>query len=393
MVFKLLRLYVRETWNSRTLAWLVLMLALTVLIGSGLPGNPANQSGFYQPVSLSVVDEDESLISYTLIDQFSGLSLVRNIYVEDLAAARKRLDTGEILLILVIPPGFYEQTTQGLERSSLTVYLNESMPAEATVFVRLLNNASGGIEAIQAALFAFQDELRLLIADPDQLFKTADAAAVDLAFKLVGRKSILKVNEEAKLDTTRYIISALASLLAMLTALLILLQVQQERRSGLHERLLLANIRWWQLLLAKQLVGLVWLAAGFAPLLAVLFRQYPSIEEWPILSAIILLYWVTSALCLILGYLGRTNETLLLAAWLGILALLLLGGCIYPLQLLPDWLQPVSILSPARWSYTVIYQALSGQRVQIYALGILAAMLAGTAVGTRLAWRHARPGA
>jgi len=67
----------------------------------------------------------------------------------------------------------------------------------------------------------------------------------------VGRKSILKVNEEARLDTTLYVISALACLLAMLTALLILDCSAAERRSGMHERPAAGQRPWWQLLLGQ----------------------------------------------------------------------------------------------------------------------------------------------
>ncbi|HBP37803.1 MAG TPA: hypothetical protein DD640_03520 [Clostridiales bacterium] len=392
MLFKLLRLYVQESWNSRSLGYLALMFLLTAFLLGSLPeaGN-GGQSEFFQPVSVSVVDEDQSLISFTLVDQFADISLIDQIYLDDLDTARRRLDGNEILLILVIPAGFYEQTVQGQERSGLSVYLNENMPSEATVFVRLLKNISGSVEVVQASLYAFQDALRPLAADTHDLSDKANAAGVDLVFKLIGRKSIVRVNEETKLSTSRYVVSALACLLAMLTALLVLLQVQQERRSGLHERLLLAGVPWWQLMLAKQLIGLIWLAAGFAPLLAVLFRYYPDARRWPVILAIILLYWTASAFCLILGYLGRTSETLLMGAWLGILALLLLGGCIYPLQLLPGWLQPVSALSPARWSFALIYADLSGQGTSLPAALALAGMVLLLSAGSWLACRRARP--
>lgn len=393
MVFRLLRLYWRETCNIRTLAFLVLMLLLSALLFGDLPvGKEGGSSNLYNPVRLSVVDEDNSLISYTLVDQFASLSIVDKVYVESLDEARQRLDANEILLIMVIPAGFYEQTTQGLERNSLTVYLNERMPAESVIFVRMLGNATGSVESIQSALFAFQDALRPLFTDDAAFASAADAAAVNMAFKLVGRKSILKINEEAKLNTAYYVVSALTCLLAMLTSLLVLLQLQQERRSGQHERLLLANVPWWQLMLAKQLIGLVWLAAGFAPILAGIFRYYPKAERWPVLLAVTLLYWITSALCLILGYLGRTSETLLLAVWLGLLGLLLIGGCIYPIQLLPDWLQRISILSPARWSFMLIYNALAGLEIRPQAIAALAVMVPVTAAGSWLAWRQARPG-
>lgn len=390
MISKLLRLYWRETCNSRTLAFLVLMLLLTALLLSNLPLTGTGKTKMYNPVRVSVVDNDESIISFALIDQFNELGLVDKVYLESLDEAKARLASGEVLLILIFPPDFYEQTVNGLPHTPLTVYLNDRMPAESTLFVRLLNNAKGSVEAIMSSLLTYQSLSRPLYASDAEYWDNTNAAAIKMAFSLLGRKTILSVANNQKLNTVFSVISSLTSLLAMLTALLVLMQVQQERRSGMHERLVVANVPWWQLMLAKQLIGLVWLAAGFAPLLAALASFYPALQIWQIALPIILIYWVTSSLCLILGYLGRPGETMLLAAWLGLLGLLLLGGCIYPFALLPDWLQTLTSLSPARWSYLMIYDALGQQALRPAAILALAAMIPVTTAGSFLAWRRAR---
>lgn len=390
MLFKLLRLYWRETWNSRTVAFLVLMLLLTALLLSNLPLTGEGKSKMYTPVRVSIVDQDESIISFTLIDQFTGLSLVDKVYTETLPEAKARLASGEILLILNIPPDFYEQTVNGQPHTPLTVYLNDQMPAESTIFVRLLDNAKGSVEAIMSSLLAYQNLSRPLYTDDADYWDNANATAIKMAFSLIGRTSVVRIAENNKLNTVYSVISSLTSLLAMLTALLVLMQVQQERRSGMHERLMVANVPWWQLMLAKQLVGLVWLIAGFSPLLAALAHFYPGISIGQVALAIVLVYWISSLLCLILGYLGQPGETMLLAAWLGLLALLLLGGCIYPFALLPNWLQALSSLSPARWSYLLIYDALGQQALRPTALIALAAMIPVTVAGCFLTWRRAR---
>jgi ABC-2 type transport system permease protein len=393
MLFKLLRYYFRETWNSHNLLFLGMMLLLTALLFSGLPMSQDNKVKIFEPVSLSLVDDDHSLISYTLIDQFSDLDVVKNIYVESLESARQRLAADEILLILVVPANFYEDTVSGTKRSSITVYLNERMPSEAAIFARVLNNTAGSVTAMQSALFAYQDLIGPLYADPADLSDAIELAATNMAFRLVGRQSILQVDPSSKLSTVFFVLSALSCLLAMLTGLIILTSVQQERRLGLRERLILAGVSWWQPMLAKQLIGLLWLIAGFAPLLAALFQLYPHLQPGPVLAAVILLYWIMSLLAQILGLLGRPGETMLLAAWLGLFGLLLIGGCIYPWQLLPDWLQSIGLLSPARWGYQLIYRSLAQQPFQVNALVALGSMAAIATAGSWLAWRQARPAA
>ena len=164
-----------------------------------MPFGSDGKPEFYRPVRLSIVDEDNSLISYTLADQFADLSTVDKIYVETLESASQRLEANEILLILVIPANFYEDTIQGSERSSLTVFLNERMPAEAAVFVRLLKNMSGSITAIQSSLFAYMDLSRPLFTSDTDFYNAAERTSANLVFRLVGRQSIVQVDESAQI--------------------------------------------------------------------------------------------------------------------------------------------------------------------------------------------------
>jgi ABC-2 type transport system permease protein len=390
VLLTLLRRDFRETWNGHNLAFLGLSLLLAAFLLSGLPIASGGISSIFRPVSLAVVDDDKSLISYTLIDQFSDLDAVDEIYVEDLASAQKRLQANEILLILVIPENFYEETVRGGERSSITVFLNERMPAESAVFTRLLGNTAGSVTAIQAAVFAFQDLVGPLFQDYQPYSDAVELAATHLAFRLVGRQSLLAVDDSGKFGTIYHVISALSCLLALLTGLIVLAKVQSERRLGLQARLVLAGVSWWQPMLARQLIGLLWLAAGFGPLLAALHRLYPDRPFWPIIGAVVLLYWSASLLSQILGLLAPPGETALLAAWLGLFLLLLAGGCFYPWQLLPDWLQKAGLLSPARWGYLLIYRSLARQEIPAMAYAVLGLTAILATGGTWLAWRRSR---
>lgn len=383
MFFKLVFFYARDTWNIKTIAFILTLFLLTAILAFGLPDASDLERSVFQPVRLSVVDEDQSIISYTLVDQFENLDIVEQIHLDTLERAQQRLAAGEVLLIMVIPENYYEDTRAALNQSSITVYLNETMPAEATVFIRMLNNASDSIAGIQSALYAYEDALLPLYDDPQVLNRQVEAATVDLAFRLVGRKALLKVDQSSQLNTVLYIISSLLTLLAMMTSLLILSQVQQEKKSGLHNRLILAGIRSWQLAAGKQLILLIWLLTGFSPLLVLIRNIYPHSRSWLLISALVLVCLASSAMMMIMAYLSPGQETTLLSAWLLLLVFLLAGGCIYPYALLPSWLQFFSIISPARWSFLLIYNELAGRQLSLTGLAVLAAILIaaqGTAI-------------
>ena len=390
MFFKLLGLYLRETMNRHTVVFVALMLLITIFLAAGIQGSDESIN-IYDPVKLSVVDNDDSILSHSLISQFEAVEFVGSVYVDSLEMAQRRLDRDEVLLILVIPDQFYEQTVNGLLRDPLTVVLNDRMPAESTVFVRLLNNTKTSIEAMQASLFAGQDLIRPLYENEQDYLDKREFAMIDMAFRLLGRRTVVDVDNSGKLSTVSFIISALSSLLAMITALQALLQVSQERLRGMHERLLLGNVPWHQPVLGKQLVGLLWLAAGFAPLLALLAGFYPGIPIIRLALPLILLFWITAMLCQALGYLAKPAETTLLGAWLGILAILLLGGAIYPYQLLPGFLQQIAVISPVRWSYLALYGALERDPFSWLPLTVLAGMSILSSLAVGLISRRVRP--
>ena len=74
--------------------------------------------------------------------------------------------------------------------------------------------------------------------------------------------------------------------------------------------------------------------------------------------SVIPLYLSAAFLCLALAYRSRQTEAALLTAWLLVLAFLLLGGGIYPRQLMPAWLVWAQPVSPAYWSFVQIYDGL-----------------------------------
>ncbi len=371
MFFKLLIYYWRDAWNVRTLAFLATLLLITVILAAGLPAARIDEKSIFEPVDLSVVDEDNSIISYTVIDQFRSLDVVGTVYIESLEQALGRLERDETLLTLLIPAGFYEQTRQGLDQSGMTVYFNDKMPVEAMVFRRMLNHAADSIVGIQSALYAYQDAIIPLYDHADDVWIQAEAASVDLAFKLVARKSILDIRVTTQLNEVDFVISALSTLFAAITSLLVLMHIRYERQTGLHERLLTANVSLPALAGARQLIWLLWLSAGLVPLLAVLSSFYPDIHFVTLYTTLVLAGLAFSGWMMVFAYKTQLHESHLLAAWLLTLALLLLGGCIYPHALLPDILQKASVLSPARWSFLLVYNSLSGQTVHHEQLVIL----------------------
>jgi hypothetical protein len=371
MLVKLLKLYWRESCSYRTFAFLVIMILITMIAFTGVNQPTEQKLTVFKPVRISVVDEDQSLVSLAIINQCEVLPNIETVYTESLPEAKIRLQQNEIMLILVIPQGFYSEIVNRSAPARLTVQLNERMPDESTYFIRLLDNSAASISNVQAALAVFQREAKPLFTDERTYIQYSEAAAIGMALRLMDRASMIRIQPGSRLNTIWFVIAALCCLFAVLPALLVLLMAQRERAIGQLERLILANVSWFHLHLAKILIGLMWLTASLLPMLVILKRMLAQIDLAAVFLAIIFLYTIAALLCLALAYRSRNTEALMLTAWLGLMALLMLGGCIYPWQLLPVPIQRIGTASPAFWAFSLIYQAIGGSPVQTMPLIVL----------------------
>ena len=108
MLFRLILFHLRETLTVRTLAFFAAVLLLTLFILSALPSFTEGHDRISYNLSLSIVDPEASLISQSLAGILEGMSGMGSVHIEDMATAQKRLDNNEILMIISIPPGFFE---------------------------------------------------------------------------------------------------------------------------------------------------------------------------------------------------------------------------------------------------------------------------------------------
>ncbi len=392
MLFRLVLFHLRETLSVRTLVFFLAILLATLFLFSAMPSLIGSADRISFNLSVSIVDPESSLISDALAGILGGMNGMGEVYREDLETARARLDNNEILLILQIPEGFFARSQSFDKRPPVTLYLNPRMPAETAVFVRALRSVADSITGMQAAYMSFAQGIRPLYTDIDTYNKQLGETFSQVAVWALTRRAILTTNETARMSTPLHVISSLVCLLCMQTGLLLIAQAGEERKSGVIYRLALSRAPWWASPLARQLAGLLWAGVSFAPLIVGLKSYYPQARLELLLPAVFCLYWVTASLCQAAGYLSRGGGLALPGAWLVLLVLLLLGGCVYPETLLPAVIKPLMPFSPAYFAYKTVYAGLQGGTLPAGAALAFVWMAAFSAVVLGLAWRHGLQG-
>lgn len=150
-----------------------------------------------------------------------------------------------------------------------------------------------------------------------------------------------------------FIPGLIALVLTLVSALMSAISLSREKETGTLEVLLVSPLRSWQIIAGKVLP---YLSLGFINVLSVLLAAW-LVFEVPFRGSVLLLlaesllFIITSlALGVLIAARTSSQRTAMIGALMGLmLPTLLLSGMIFPIQSMPNWLQPISNLIPGKW--------------------------------------------
>lgn len=188
---------------------------------------------------------------------------------------------------------------------------------------------------------------------------------------------------------------AVPGMLVMFTLLVLLTSgatmLVQERTEGLLRRLASAPITRAEVIAGKW-VGRMMLAA-IQVTVALLFGTFLFSMEWgPNLPALVIVLIAWAGFCASAGlWLGTVAETEAQASGLGVLAsclLAALGGCWWPIEITPAWMQTLQKMIPTGWTMDALHKLVSFQAEPITVVpNVLILLAAAVALGVLAARR------
>jgi len=291
-------------------------------------------------VAIGVQDEDRSPASRRLVDAFDrGENFDVLATLASPAAATRALDAGAVRAVLVIPRGYGADLAAG--RTSIVQVLVDG--ADSTSATTTIGYAGAIVREHSGAITLSALRRRGVL--------------VRGGFPPLEMRARFWYNPEQK--SVNYIVPGLiAVILMMLSTLLTALTVVRERERGTIEQLIVSPLKAHELILGKLLPYAV--IAFFDVLLVmgsgrVLFgvRVAGSIPLLLVLSA---LYLVAAlGIGLLISVVSPTQQTAMTA---GILAsqlpTLLLSGFIFPINAMPEVVQWLTNLIPARHFLVIV---------------------------------------
>lgn len=211
--------------------------------------------------------------------------------------------------------------------------------------------------------------------------------ALTLEVRPAGERQVIPSGFEQAVPGTM----VMFTLLVMLTSGAVLLVV--ERQEGLLRRLAATPISRRSVVLGKWAgkLALGLAQIGFALLAGRLLFGFDWGPRLPMVLAVLLAYAaLVSALAVLLGSLAKTEGQ---AVGLGVISaniLAGLGGCWWPIEITPQWMQSFSLALPTGMTMDALHRLVSFGRPAASALPHLAALAALALVAGWLATRHFR---
>ncbi len=190
---------------------------------------------------------------------------------------------------------------------------------------------------------------------------------------------------------------AVPGILVMFTLLVLLTSsgtiLVQERTQGLLRRLASTPISKTEVIAGKWDGRMV--LAAIQILVALIFGTYLFKMDWgPNLGMVIVVLVAWGGFCASAGlWLGTVANTQAQAGGLGVLAanaLAALGGCWWPIEITPEWMQLVQKMIPTGWTMDALHKLISFQAGPETVIPNIVMLLAATAVFAWLAVRRFR---
>ncbi len=340
----------RLTMKERSALFWMLIMPIAFI---GLFGGMFRDSGKSSPpVGLAVIDEDASFLSRSFVEQLGREKLKVGVFLPEM-----RDSAGTYARALTIPKGFSDSLEAGL-RTTLTMDVTRSRDADRDLSARisvykvvlrtlaaLAESDTSGKGEITGA--AFETQYRALLARPD-LVRTEVRTAGKGHTTPSGFGASAPAMLVLFLMTNTVIYGATFLALEKQNRCLARLSAMPVSRGDILSGKVLGRV------LLGFVQSVILITAG-----ALLYKVWWGPSPLALVALLLCLALVAASIGIFLGGLVRTPEQAGAIAWIVPLFLAAIGGCWWPLEIVPRWMQIFGHISPAAWAMDALHGMLS----------------------------------
>ena len=371
----------QRTARDRTTVFFMIVLPIVIMLVIG------STFGGMRGITIGVVDLDDTAASGDLVATIDGedISVERYDSVTDL---RRDIRAGSVAGGVVVPDGYGATLDAG---EDVTVEMISDASSASAAVVQASIRAAVGDQAVQTAA------ARAVAAGGTVDEATTAEVAADLAADL-PRAGVTSVSvdegEDAGLVTFSYTAPSNLVLFTFVNTIMIGSLVAIERRQGIIRRMLATPHGTGTILAGIGLAKLLFALLQSALIVAVATLLFDVSWGDPLAATalVVLFAVVAAAVGLLVGAVSSGPDQ---AGAIGIpvaIALAMLGGCMWPLEVVPPIMRTIGHISPHAWAMdgwlTLIFDG-GGLADVAVELAVLAVYAAGLGLLARWALRRA----
>jgi ABC-2 type transport system permease protein len=307
-------------------------------------------SGDIEHIPTAIVDRDRSATSRALVQALENTETFdASHYPRDEQEAYALVDTGAVLVAVVVPPGFEEHLLELGKPAQVQVILDGADPSAARAAQMSAEGAVGS--------FAQQVVLKRM------------GHVAEVWGEVIDLDVRVWFNEELK--TSNYEVpSELGFMLVGVALMVASLGIARERELGTLEQLMVTPLRSIELILGKALPVMLLSYLNFLLMLGlvVFVFQVPMRGSWSLLLAIALFYLlVEMGWGLMISAVSKTQVQALLLAFMLMMIEVVFSGYAFPVENMPWLLQRIANFVPIKhWLLILRGILLKGAGVDIF---------------------------
>lgn len=313
-----------------------LILPLVLLAALQLGGGDLERQAFLQPFPIAIRDEDQTVMSRSLIQQIDQVSIFSQVIsAEPEETDTQLLERGAAAVITIPKNFFYEMYT--MNNQPVQVTLNRQMPIQANLLYGVFSSVLDIIAADQATGQAVYHFCYGSLTS-DQTYDMWAQTANQLLQDALGRQQVFANDmqpEDLEADIVCSLFACALSVMVLFFPLAAVKSIPEERSSGILPRYIAAGGSVWIFCLSKCLSALLLTIPAFALMLAAL----PIPGSMQICFTALIAFLAAFGLLLALAIWADSCAAAQQWGNLFLLLSLILGGSIYPVSLYPPFAQ------------------------------------------------------
>jgi ABC-2 type transport system permease protein len=310
-----------------------------------------------EPMSLAVIDRENSTITKMLIDNFKedkSFSDFIHISVLSEKEAEERFHRGELTGILELPEGF-SKSIYYCDNYPVNLTINGNSYLKMQILENIMKSYSKFISAVESSVYGFNYYIDLLNITDKEKDNLNDKISINLVGTSLSRGKLFKLNKIEDIPSstsTEYFLISLIIIFLMYIGLSAGNFIMSERKNKSLKRLRTTCVNKFTIIISK-LIAFFIFCLIFVFAFSIPIIVFKDIYLGTALSGI-LIFLCSSIIFVIsfsifLGSFFKCEEELMLFGNMFIFISALIGGSFIPIYMMPTIIQNVSKITPNYW--------------------------------------------